>query len=799
VECAVVKLGSKGTGALHVTPWARREDGGIYVGHNSSVWLYRELSLAPLQHEDPTRRMEVGQVLEELLEEIGSRSKDVGQGISMLSQNRSIHIFSCVFDVLNRAPEGTPEPLEELLGELLIPISPSKTLLVGVKLRSALLAAATKTKGGAKAKLKAVLAAGKTDVEASLEGFAADYADVEAVFRRYRAIPPRAEALAQLESWWNKGQGADEVVEYSDDYFRVPGVGTYEIRAAMELPKQLNAPFAQWALDATIHSSPAVAISIRAELEPHTVTRARLRRQRRKLIAQEEEEAATGDLSREENASKVDYAKDIESYVVASRTPWLANTSILFASVVDDADETYADMLAAVHGIRTEVIQHRQIELLDEMQATSDERENPFPQDINLAMVAYAGLPGFSTLGDPNGMLLGNVDPDFVPCYIDPFAAAKRNTPPVMCIFGDPGSGKTFSAQLIAGQAAIAGVTVFFINPKGFDSLSPWVDWVRSRGVPARTVSMSKIEKEGGAFDPFSFCDDPRIAAEILARHIQTVLTGALSPLQEFALAEGLTRGADAGAKCAMDALSYVEDLDMVEIIKGAVRSYSLFALAFSAVPRDDWKGSAGLTLIEFDRELPLPPAGKQSPELTERLALAALRLTSRAAMEILMRGRGGMYVIDEAHHYIASPEGMSSMDRLAREGRSAGLLPVFITQRPSDLLDVDMESFMSRVLCMKLNDPVQARAALTLCRLGATQSRVEFLRTAGPRQDSDGVPGRPALGILRDLDDRHAVVSIGPVPEHLRLAMSTNRTDRELREAQELVPGSAPSTEVDS
>ena len=92
----------------------------------------------------------------------------------------------------------------------------------------------------------------------------------------------------------------------------------------------------------------------------------------------------------------------------------------------------------------------------------------------------------------------------------------------------------------------------------------------------------------------------------------------------------------------------------------------------------------------------------------------------------------------------------------------------------------------MSRVLVMKLNDEAEAAAALQLCRLEPTPERLAFLRKAGPRIGGKGVPSRSALGIFRDLFDRHAVVSIGPIPEHVRLAMSTNRDDRQLRREQE-------------
>lgn len=781
------------TGALPTTPWARREPGGLYIGHDKSVTLYRELPLTPLKHEDPLRRLELGQMLEGVLAEIGALSKDIGQGLAMLSQNRSVHLFAALFDVPTTTPAGTPAALATLYEEMLSPLTASKTVLLGVKLRSSMLAAATKSKAGLEDKARALLGLGEQDIDFSLASHEADYREVEAILRRYGAQVPRPEALAQLEAWWNDGQTPDQVVEYLDDAFAVSEAGAYELYTVMTLPKSMSAPFSQWLLDAMSHPSPAVASSIRGDLEPSTVTRTRLRRQRRKLIAQEEEEAATGDLGREENSSKVLYAQDVESYVVSSAQPWLTNTSILLAHRVDDADSTFVQALERDYGIVCVPLVQRQLEGLDEMQPGSSTRTNPFPQDVNLAMVAHAGVQSFSNLGDAGGVLAGHVDPDFVPFYVDTFAAANNNKPPVMAFFGAPGSGKTFAAQLIAAQNAIAGINVFFVNPKGFDSLAPWADWVASRGVRSRTVSMSKVEERGGAFDPFSFCE-PKAAAEILARHIQTGLGAAMTPMQEFAVAEALSRAAEAGARCGVDAIEYIADPALLDLIKGAIRSYTLFALAFSKEPRDDWQDTTGLTLIEFDRELPLPKPGKDAVETAERMALAALRLVSRAAMELLMRSGGGLYVIDEAHHYLNSAEGMASLDRLAREGRSIGLLPLFITQQPSDLLARDMEMYMSRVLCLELKDAVQARAALTLCGLEPTAERVAFLRDAGPRRGGEGVPGRPAMGIFRDLYDRHAVVNIGPVPEQLRLAMSTNRADREVRDAQ----GAGPSTSTE-
>ena len=39
-------------------------------------------------------------------------------------------------------------------------------------------------------------------------------------------------------------------------------------------------------------------------------------------------------------------------------------------------------------------------------------------------------------------------------------------------------------------------------------------------------------------------------------------------------------------------------------------------------------------------------------------------------------------------------------------------------------------------------------------------------------------------MGLHRDLAGRHAAVMFGPVPEHIRLAISTNPEDRKIRDA---------------
>jgi len=107
------------TGALATTPWTRREDGGIYVGENRSVWLYRELLLAPLRWEDPQRRLESGSDLEGLLTAIGEKSRDLGQGVAFLSRKRVVHIVMVNYETACVTPAGTPEDLGDFMDQVL--------------------------------------------------------------------------------------------------------------------------------------------------------------------------------------------------------------------------------------------------------------------------------------------------------------------------------------------------------------------------------------------------------------------------------------------------------------------------------------------------------------------------------------------------------------------------------------------------------------------------------------------------------------------------------------------------------
>ncbi|MFD0856009.1 hypothetical protein ACFQ07_27465, partial [Actinomadura adrarensis] len=469
-----------------------------------------------------------------LLGDLGATSRQPIGGLATLSNNRVVHLISITWeDLVTPPPENSAELRGYQAGAFGF-LAPRRALFVGVQLRSSLLDKAVKRRrapGGVPAMLRSVTDLIKESVAEDvpdLTDYQRDIEHVSAIFGRAEARVPDRQELDQLESWYNLGRGPDAVIEELPTRLAVNGVGEVELAAVMRFDQPIMpSPHAQWALDAISHPGDAPhVISIRAELEPANLTRARARRAQRRIMSNMEEERRTQDLEKVELSETFQQAKEVEDYLAGSDQPMLANCSFLMAREISDATETYLEFLRQYYGIQMKALEHRQIQALEETLPCSSVRVNPFLQDVNVPMVSLAGLQSFSDLGDDAGVFGGLVDPDGTPFFVDPRSAPRMNLPPVFGIFGDPGSGKTFFAQSVATQSTLNGLPVIFVNPKGGDSLYGMVNYVRDLGVPAERVTMSALEETPGAFDPFRYAP-PTIAAEIANVHILAALDDA--------------------------------------------------------------------------------------------------------------------------------------------------------------------------------------------------------------------------------------------------------------------------------
>ena len=781
------------TDTLYTTPWAWRREDGLYVGHNKSMWLYRVLDVHPMFWEDGDTKLELGSPLASALYDLASTSKDVG-GIKALSKNREVHLLSLTWEEPARPAEGTPDGLYPFIRDAFDFTVTQRAVVIGVRLWSS---SSEEREETVMDRLRGAITTSLGEGMPDFAAFEKDYRLVDETLKRYSiSKPPARNITRQMEAWYADGEHADATLYEARDEILNDQGDRIEMAAVMSFDNpMLYAPDAMWAMDASNHPEGASVISIRGELETSAVARNRVRRAERKVLAQIEEEAATGDIERAENEQTLHLAQTVENLILNGNEPLFANCSILMGRRVGPGTTDYMDALEAAYGITMKPLEHRQMSALDETLPCSSKRVNPFVQDVSVSMLAYAGLQSYSNLGDSKGAFLGLVDPDYVPCYLDPLGAPAANLPPGMLLAGEPGSGKTFAAQSIAVQAAMAGHKSVFVNPKSDDSLEGLLDLV-----PGQVVNLTDIEEDGGYFDPFRFCEDSpegrQIAAEILSQHILAVLGSrgvagqGFTQEEEIAVIAGVRKGAEKGARCAAQAISCIEDSNVKELI-AAQATDPLFRLGIGMVPQESYASTGDLLLIQFDKPLDIPEKGVSPAEYTrsQRLAVSAVRLVTRASMELLANANGGVIVIDEAWMYLQSSEGLAALQSFGRLGRSKNILPIFATQRVDDLLrtGVDMSSYLSRVLCLKLTDPAEATAALKLCGLQATQSRIDWLRDAGAKYSDDGQLLRGAVGLHRDLKDRHSAVMIGPVPEYAREAFSTNPEDRRRRRERKL------------
>ncbi|MCP4793951.1 MAG: hypothetical protein GY882_11570 [Actinomycetia bacterium] len=787
------RLGSKAgkhdvdSATMWTTPWQWRSDDGIYIGHDKTCWVYRELPLASLKWEDGDTRLGECDRLEGIVNELGNMRADTSLGIKTLADEREIHVLAVRWEARATAAAGVTDELAAFQNEALQGfVAPQKAVLVGVKVKDNSLSLSK----GAKGLMRDLFntgAAALGESAPSLARFEDDLARVTEVLGRFDCTAPRPEARRQLEAWYSEGRTTDALIQVESDCMLV-GPGREDLYLQMSAVHgfgnwRLDAPDNMWALDLAVGAGvgdvPHV-ISVRAGIQGPKVARTRARRNLRRRRTQIDEQSMTGDIDRVEDQVDYERAESLEQFIATGQKPFLTRCSIVFATA-PNAERNFTDALEARYGIEVRPLELRQLEALEETLPCSQVRSHPHLHDVTVPMLSHAGLQAWSHLGDTSGAFCGLDATDLTPVFLDPAGAPAKNKPASMLVAGSSGSGKTFLLSLLATQSTLGGHRTIFINPKAGDDLSSLAEYVGGQ-----VVNMNELEAspEGAGFlDPFGWAQTPALAATYAKNFIVANLGRAMTPEQSIELGAGLMKAAHAGKQCTWDALAYVDDRRIRDNVAKLCSSRPLFHLGISKKPRSLQAARDGFTLIQWNRKLDLPGAGKPAGSYSdaENEALAALRLTFAASTEMLHGAGGGTIIFDEAWSLLQNREGLDLLQQLGREGRSQNILPILATQRVDDVIKdgVNMEDLISRVFVMKLGEEKEARAALELAGLEPTAERIAELSNFGPQQLSDGGPVMPARAIHRDLDGRHAALFIGPVPREAIRAYDTNPTTR--------------------
>ncbi len=773
----------RGAKGAHFTPVAYRKEDGLMIGHNGDAWLWRVLDQVPLHWEDRPARAQVASKLSDLLADLGRSSRDgIIPGSKVGAFSREFHMLTLWWDEQMRMPEETPPMQMEWLDAIFDQFYTYNSLTaVGVKLRRSVVSQSMSITKFLQQTIKDAVGG-----EPNPMIYTADRARLSGMLGRAGGRIPTDEEMLRLELWWNGGNDiATKLVPAPDGQ----SVGSdswpngLEISALYDYEEVVLDPErGMWAAEAFGHPEGCVALSIKGEMASPKAARDKMRSTRRKAEGRLSEQQATGDLDREEDHQFVELSESLEQMFALGGEPMIRDASIIFARSVKptSAFSDFKDHLESAWGLKTKVMDERQIPTLEEMLPCSVNtlgKTKPFRQAATVGFVAESGMSAFARIGDKSGVWIGLSIPNMHGVWLDPAGSSKENKPPAMAVLGEPGAGKTFLLQLIATQAALSGTPTVMINPKPADSLDGFC-----KAIGGEVVKISAMEKETGMLDPFRYAP-PEIAADIAMSHITSVLTD-IPQQEEVMMERAIRRAAVSGAKCVGDMLKHPEMPELArDLVLAQKESNNMFALGISDRERPPLglSETGGLTLIEFDRPIDLPAgiAPMSSYPRKTRIDAAVVRLVIRSSLEQMFSAGGGVMILDEAHVLMGSKEGQAILQRMGREGRSQQILPILATQRIADVMaqGVDMTSYLGRSLIMKMADPVEADAALGLIGLEPTQARRDWLAEASPIRG-----GRGALALHRDLEGRCSAMLIGKIPEHVAQLFSTNPLDRQAR-----------------
>lgn len=785
------------TGQHRATPWMERSDDCMYVGLDRSIWLYRVIENTPLQYSDVDEKLDHGRKFETILNDLGQSSIKAPPGMTNAPAGfyRDIHLLTVRWYERPVPPASSNRPLAAYQDqEVLAFVAPAQAMFVGVRLSN--LDASKVSRANSIFELMKDLVGEAFDDSPTNFGFYRKDRDwVHQKLAAHGGRIPTDHERRQLESWFNHGNGAEPEIIPHPDHLLIDRDDKIEFAALERFQTTaFRAPGSEWIAAVMDHGDGPCVVSLRAQLQPGTDTRKQLRKSIRARREAEAEAAKTGEADRVEELQENELTVFAEQkYSGADAPASLRNCSVIFGHRETNYDrEPYTDWLRHNFGIETKPLTHRQMAALEECMPCSQQRSNPFPLHISTEMAAHAGLGMFTELGEGGGAFVGRGLPEGTPVFFDPLEASRQNAPPATFIAGIPGSGKTLLALHMSYQAVLGGLKVSFVNPKGQDSLYPMVEWMRSQGLDCEWVSISRLfETEGpGTYDPFRYARQPATAAALVSNLITTVLD--FDQTQRTALRHGLNQGAQAGARCAIEALQHVTDDFVREQVSAMWASTPLFALFMSDRPRPRFDAVAGaegtgkFVLTEFDVDLNLPAGLRENYSDAERIGLAAVRAVTAANVGMLAGTSGGMFIVDEAHNILGHPDTVNQIQKLMREGRSLNLAQVYISQLVSDLLKVggtgsSLESYISRVFALKMTDASEAAAALELVGFEPSEERIAQMREFGAVRLQSGV--RPSFGYYRDLQGRKSIVSFGPLGQDFLAAASTNIDDRKARE----------------
>ena len=469
---------------LFPTTVRTRLPGGRIGGTDGSLWCYRSVPMAPVV--DAATASDVlaaAGPLMALCEQLAQETRVRAPANRRMNRGayRELHLL-----LVNVPATFSPPRDHPLAGYLHEGFSTAQTyrrvLLVGVRLRPRVAEAGLLSRQGLTQAIDSVSQTIRYG-GAPLSDFDEDYLAVDRAMTASGMQVPSGADLSLANSWWNGGRNPEAPLLVHADHLHVFGAissakaaarlvadGDSECLSWPELPQHhslsfgclyelelryvpAESPLAQWV--PALLAEGAVAVSIRAKVEPPKVTREELRRRRKQYRDDINERASQGKMERAEQEELYADLDAVESIYATQGPPTLVDCGVLAAfSGHDDRFGYSLDQIGRSSGLSVVNMVARQEQALAECWLASPVRATPHLHDFPIQTVAASGLPSLSVVGDREGALVGFTERDRQPSYLSPVAASKGDGLPLCVVPGATGSGKSLMAMFLADQFA---------------------------------------------------------------------------------------------------------------------------------------------------------------------------------------------------------------------------------------------------------------------------------------------------------------------------------------------------------
>lgn len=323
--------------------------------------------------------------------------------------------------------------------------------------------------------------------------------------------------------------------------------------------------------------------------------------------------------------------------------------------------------------------------------------------------------------------------------------------------------------------------------------------------------SLDQLQKADGIFDPIRFSANKEVGAEIATSMITGIYPWARDGKfnYEVETQRAIAYGVSRGATCTGQALLMARDHRIVppqvvnDVLKLAHSSPMFRAIVGVQPEGQGLRLAKGLTLIMVgDNHLDLPEASEMAnPErlpINQKVNLALIRMMVFGSA-MALTGRDGTLHLDEAWMFLGA--GAKEVERLGRLARSQRVLPELYTQKVSDALKANIQSYISRGTILHLPDEVEARAACDLFKLAPTEERIrritaKDLKGQGQfqtvnyeslkalRDPYTGEMKRGSVAIYSDMGGRAIPVEV-VLPKSFLALSSTNAHDMDVRDGK--------------